>query len=401
MTLFRSLANRSFAFLWTGQTISRLGDSLYRIALVWWVLEKTGSATMMGTVLIFSFAPMLIFLLIGGVAVDRSPRGRVMFASDVLRGGCVALVALLAFAQLLEIWHVYVASMMFGFVDAFFQPAYTAIVPEIVPDEGLPSANSLTNLSGRVTGIVGPALGATIVALGGTSVAFVLDALSFLISAMCLIPLVGSSASSSQSQSSVLRELREGVTTVFGLPWLWLTIAIFALANITLDGPIAVALPFLVKDVLHADVGALGLLYSMSSFGAIVGAIWLGRFARIRRRGLMTYGAGIVSGLAIAVCGFPISIIGVALAMFVEGACVATFGMIWMNTLQELVPRDRLGRVSSIDLLGSYVLLPIGYGLTGWGTDQIGAAMMFALGGAMGAGLIALGLLHPQVRGLD
>ena len=121
----------------------------------------------MGTVLIFSFAPMLIFLLIGGVVVDRLPRGRVMLASDVLRGVCVALVALLAFAQSLEIWHVYLASMVFGFVDAFFQPAYTAIVPEIVPSEGLPSANSLTNLSGRVTGIVGTALGATLVALGG------------------------------------------------------------------------------------------------------------------------------------------------------------------------------------------------------------------------------------------
>ena len=401
LILLRSLTTRSFAFLWTGQIISRLGDSLYRIALAWWVLEKTGSAVAMGTVLIFSFAPMLIFLLIGGVVVDRLPRGRVMLASDVLRGVCVALVALLAFAQSLEIWHVYLASMVFGFVDAFFQPAYTAIVPEIVPSEGLPSANSLTNLSGRVTGIVGPALGATLVALGGTPAAFALDALSFFISALCLIPLVGLSVAASRAQASVLRDVREGMTTVLGSPWLWLTIAIFALANIVLDGPTAVALPFLVKDVLHADVGTLGLLYSTSSLGAIVGALWWGRFARIRRRGLLTYGAGIVSGLAIMVCGCPISIVGVVLAMFIEGVCVATFGLIWMNTLQELVPHDRLGRVSSIDMLGSYVLLPIGYGLTGWVTDQIGAAMMFALGGAMGAGLIALGLLHPQVRGLD
>jgi DHA3 family tetracycline resistance protein-like MFS transporter len=355
----------------------------------------------MGAVLIFSFAPMLLFLLIGGVVVDRLPRGRVMLASDLLRGVCVALVALLAFAQSLEIWHVFIASMIFGFVDAFFHPAYTAIVPEIVPSDELPSANSLTNLSGRVTGIVGPALGAAIVAAGGTPAAFALDALSFFISALCLIPLVGLSAAASRAQASLLRDVREGMTTVFGSPWLWVTIAIFALANILLDGPAAVALPFLVKDVLHADVGGLGLLYSVRSFGAIVGALWLGRFTRIRRRGLITYGAGIVSGLAIMVCGFTISIGGVALAMFVEGLCVAIFGLIWMNTLQELVPRDRLGRVSSIDMLGSYVLLPIGYGLTGWVTDQIGAAMTFALCGAMGAGLIALGLLHPQVRGLD
>ena len=73
MAIFRSLKHRFFALLWSGQTISRLGDSLYRIALAWWVLEKTGSAAIMGTVLIFSTVPMLIFLLIGGVVVDRGP----------------------------------------------------------------------------------------------------------------------------------------------------------------------------------------------------------------------------------------------------------------------------------------------------------------------------------------
>jgi len=402
MSLFRSLTQRSFAFLWSGQTISRLGDSLYRIALAWWVLEKTGSATTMGTVLIFSFAPMLIFLLIGGVAVDRLPRGRVMLASDILRGALVAIVATLASAQVLEIWHVYIASMIFGFVDAFFQPAYTAIVPEIVPSENLPSANSLTNLSGRMTGIIGPALGAMIVALGGTPTAFALDALSFFVSAICLVPIaVNATRPVLAAQSSVVRDLRQGLSTVLGSPWLWLTIAIFALANVALDGPTSVALPFLVKDVLHADVSALGILYSMSSLGAIVGAVWLGRFTRIRRRGLVTYGAGIVSGLAVLVAGLPISLIGVSGAMFVEGACVATFGLIWTNTLQEMVPREQLGRVSSIDMLGSFVLLPIGFGLTGWVTDQIGASAMFVLGGGIGAVLIALGLLHPQIRGLD
>src|SRR6266487_1272046 len=119
--LFQSLKHRWFALLWSGQTISRLGDSLYRVALAWWVLEQTGSATAMGTVLICSFTPMLIFLLIGGVAVDRFPRVRVMLASDLLRGLVASSVALLAFSQLLEIWHIYVASIVFGFVDAFFE----------------------------------------------------------------------------------------------------------------------------------------------------------------------------------------------------------------------------------------------------------------------------------------
>src|SRR5829696_9717381 len=124
MSLFLALKHRSFALLWTGQTISRLGDSLYRIALSWWVLEKTGSAVTMGTVLIFSQIPLLLFLLIGGVVVDRLPRIRIMFVSDVLCGLVVTFVAFFSWLELLEIWHIYIASILFGFVEAFFFPAY-------------------------------------------------------------------------------------------------------------------------------------------------------------------------------------------------------------------------------------------------------------------------------------
>lgn len=111
--------------------------------------EKTGSAVAMGAVLIFALSPMLLFLLLGGVAVDRFPRIRLMLASDLLRGGVVALVAALAFSDRLALWHIYLASLIFGFVDAFFQPAYVATVPDLTPEAAWPSANSLTSSAGR------------------------------------------------------------------------------------------------------------------------------------------------------------------------------------------------------------------------------------------------------------
>src|SRR5829696_140795 len=199
MSLFLALKHRSFALLWSGQTISRLGDSLYRIALAWWVLEKTGSATAMGTVLILSQIPLLLFLLISGVVVDRLPRIRIMFLSDVLSGLVITFVTVFSWLDLLQIWHIYIASMVFGFVEAFFFPAYQAVIPEITPSQLLTSANSLNGLSQRITGIVGPALGATLVAAGGTSVTFALDALSFFVSALCVLPLLRSKLDSRQT----------------------------------------------------------------------------------------------------------------------------------------------------------------------------------------------------------
>ena len=117
---FIQIAHRSsFALLWSGQQLSALGDSIYRVALAWWVLEKTGSAKAMSTIFIFASTPMLVFLLIGGVAVDRYSRARVMFLSDILRGLLIGIVALLAFAHRLEIWHIYIVSLLFGIVGRF------------------------------------------------------------------------------------------------------------------------------------------------------------------------------------------------------------------------------------------------------------------------------------------
>jgi MFS family permease len=189
MHFLRSLTHPAFALLWSGQTISRLGDSFYAIALAWWVLEKTGSATAMGLVLVCSTIPMLLLLLLGGVAVDRLPRVRLMLASDLLRGGVVGLIAVLAFQQWLALWQLCVMSALFGVVRAFFYPAYTALIPDLVPTEMLPSANSLRSISLQVAQIIGPGIGAGVVALGGTSLAFALDALSFVISAVCLAAL--------------------------------------------------------------------------------------------------------------------------------------------------------------------------------------------------------------------
>ncbi len=403
MALLRSFAHRPFTLIWSGQTISRLGDSLYRIALSWWVLEKTGSAAIMGTVLIFSFTPMLIFSLIGGIAVDRFPRIRVMILSDVLRGVTVLVVSLLAFARLLEVWHIFTASVVFGLVDAFFQPAYTAVVPEITPRELLPSANSLTSLSMQLANVAGPAVGAALVSLGGTPLGFAIDSVSFFISAACLLPLLKLPLPPRGGMANLrlLSDLKVGVKVVFGSPWLWITIALAALSNVTLSGPMSVSAPFLINDNLGRDVKALGMVYSFSSAGSVLAALWLGRYDRLRRRGVFLYLAWIAASLAVAAFGLSIPFEAILAAAVVQGACISAVGLIWINTLQEMVPGDLLGRVSSIDNLGSFALLPVGYAVAGLLTDQAGAPLVFLVGGLISAGLTAIGLLHPAIRKVD
>ncbi len=419
MNILRSLRHRSFALLWTGQTISRLGDSLHRIALAWWVLEKTGSATAMGTVLVLSQIPLLVFLLIGGVVVDRFPRLRIMFMSDLLSGLVVTFIAVFSWLNLLRIWHIYVASLLFGFVEAFFFPAYQSVIPQIIPPDMLTSANSLNGLSGRVTGIIGPMIGAGLVAAGGTPLAFALDALSFFISTICIFPVMRSGLYESpkhvaettatmarpKSMREVLKQgladLREGWLAVIAVPWIWINILVFGVLNIMEGSPRAVAMPFLIKDDLGADVSVLGFFGSAFSVGFVLSALWLGQYKRLRHRGLLGYISVMVNGFLLLLFGLKSSIPVLVMAMFVYGFCFNIFGLIWTNTLQEMVPNDKLGRVYAFDSLGSWVLLPIGFALAGWATDRFGAPTVFMIGGCGTILMTLIGLSHPAVRNLD
>lgn len=402
MQFLSALRHRPFALLWTGQTISRLGDGLYRIALSWWVLEKTGSAAAMGTVLVVTSIPLILFLLVGGVVVDRLPRFRVLLASDLLNGTVVAAVTALAATQRLEVWHLYISGALFGLAEAFFFPAYAAAVPQVVPLESLPSANSLTSLSYQLTGIAGPAIGATLVALGGTPAAFGIDSASFFISAACLTPLLRISLPRiSAPGQTVLLDLKEGLREVVSRTWLWVSIAFFGMVNLFDAGPRNVALPFLIHDHLGLEVEALGAVSSAIAIGSVTAAVVLGRQKRLRRRGRLLYGAEILMGSMLLGFGLAPSLPSLVAAALVYGVGFSVANLVWTNTVQEMIPAEKLGRVTSLDALGSFVFLPLGFAVAGLLAEQIGAANVFRLGGGL-AVLLGIGvLLVPSIRRLD
>ena len=407
MTLLRALHHRNFSLLFWGQTLSRLGDFVFNLALAWWVLEKTGSALAMGAVMVFGALPMLFFLLIGGVVVDRINRAWLLFLSDIGRGILLLAGTWLVGNNRLEIWMVYAGSLIFSFADAFFMPAYTALVPALTPQEDWPSANSLSSLSMQLSRVIGPALGGLLVGLGGTTLAFGINAGSFFISALLLLPLLSAKATPDEGESepqpanSILADIRIGWRIVFAQPILWITILTYGVTNILLAGPFSVGLPFLVKDFMGGDEKLLGLLLAIFPVGYILSSLTLGNLKRLRWRGPIIYLGGSLAGLGLAIFGLRVPFWILIVAALINGAALEAVGLAWTNLLQELVPLDKLGRVSSIDMLGSFVLLPIGFALTGWAVEAIGPALTFVIGGGLGALICALPLLLPSIRQTD
>ena len=403
MNVFRSFKHRTFLTLWIGQTFSRIGDFVYEIALAWWVLQKTGSAVTMSLVLVFALTPSVLFALLGGVVVDRFSRPRLMLASDLLRG-CVALaVALLSGAGILEVWHIYTASLVFGFLDAFFQPAYAALVPQLVPEADLTSANALSGLSTSLGRVAGPSLGALIFTLLGPTWAFEINSASFFISSAFIVPLLFAAIPAPERSEvpHIWQDLRGGLRAVTSRPWLWVTILIVSLTNITLAGPYSVAMPFLVSDFMKADVNRLGLIYAAFPLGYVVGSLWLGRYARIRRRGLVSYLSVALAALMLALFGLHLPLWILLGAALVNGIALEAEQLAWLGLLQEKIPNAELGRVFSFDALGSFVLLPAGLALAGWATQTFGPSPVFLVGGAMTVLISLCALFLPVIRRLD
>ena len=412
MLLLRALRNRAFVFVWLARTISRVGDGVHVVAIAWLVLTLTGSAAAMGLMLAAELVPMLLLLVVGGALVDRLPRLPVMIGSDLVRAGVVGVIAVLVADGDVGLPHLVGLAAIFGVVNALFAPAYSAVIPQLMPPDDRPSANALNALGSRAAGIGGPAIGALLVAAGGTAAAFAVDALSFVVAAALLLPplLAHGRASaekastappSTEEHRSLVEDVRIGVQTVTSTPWIALTIAVAGITNITLAGPLEAAIPMLVATNLGGDVAVLGLIGSMTAAGSVVGAVVVGSRTRLRHRARLIYGPWVALALAASAMGLPIGVVGVVTAAFVVGLGETTLGLVWTNALQDHVPEDRLGRVYSLDAIGSYALIPLGYLVAGVASDAIGPGPVFVVGGLVSAVILTIVWSLPAVRALD
>lgn len=405
--IFVPLQHRPFSLLWFGQTISGLGDRIYATALPFLVLAIGGSAERLSVAFAWFSLPQLVFLLAGGVVSDRLSRRLTILAADTIQAVSLSLTIALLSVDALRLWHVYVLSAVFGACSAFSLPAARGLVPELVAGPRLVAANALNAISAELNGILGPLIGAMLVASGGVALALGIDGFTFAISAACLV-LMGtpgavtarSSGAPAGARGRTWTDLREGFRIVRASQWLWLTILLFSVGNVFFGGAMAVALPLFARDRL-GGAAAFGWTLASVATGAMVMALVLGRFERLRRRGLIAYGGVAVSGTALMLLSTSHSPWQAVLAGLVVGASVAAFSLVWEATLQELVPGEALGRVVSIDMLGSFALLPVGYLLAGWLAGVYGAATTILISGIGTTILATVGLAVRSIRDLE
>ena len=185
--MLRPLRRRDFALLWGGMTISLLGDGIYIVAIAWLVLRISNSPTALGVVGVAWTIPQVISLLWGGVASDRFDRRIVMIAADIARCIPIGIIGLLSVTKSIELWHVFALVAFYGAAEGFFMPAFSAMIPDVVPEKELVGANALDQFVRPLTlRFAGPAIGGIIIAAVGVGTAFLIDAATFVFSAVAV-----------------------------------------------------------------------------------------------------------------------------------------------------------------------------------------------------------------------
>lgn len=383
--IFRPLSTRDFRLLFSGETISLLGDQFHFVALAWLVLQLTGSGLAVGTVLMVAGIPRAVFVLVGGALADRASPRSVMLASNTLRAAFVAVLAALVLSGRVELWQLYVLAAVFGIVDAFFWPAMTTVVPMLVPERELPAANALMQGSQQLTGLIGPALAGLLVAAVGTGLAFGLDAASFAVAAGALVLIRGGRrvAAADESRPNVLGTIRAGIAYAWRDPAVRSLLILSATLNFAINGPVSVGLAWLADNRFDGGAAAFGLMLSAFGAGALVGAVVAGSVGRIKQLGWFTLGGSAVMGLALGLIGFAPSVAVVMLLNVAIGVAVGLLNVRIIAWLQVRTPSEMIGRVMSLVMLGGLALTPLSLAAAGLLVDLGAATLCFAVAGGL------------------
>ncbi|SEH68603.1 MFS transporter, DHA3 family, tetracycline resistance protein [Mycolicibacterium rutilum] len=358
---------REYRLLIAAVTLSIFADGMFAVVLALQVIELSNDPVSLSLVTTCFGAALVAFVLVGGIAADRFPQRAIIIAVEAVNVLASSTIAVLGLSGALQIWHLAVGAAALGGAAAFFFPAYSAILPRILPPEQLLAANGVEGVVRPVfQRAVGPAvagvvIGATFPALGATVVAalFAVGLAILVATRPALKPAVP------EQHSHVLRDLRDGFAFVVRTPWLLWTLLFASMFVLVVLGPIEVLLPFIAKDRFADGARMYGFILAFFGVGSALGALAVSSRRMPRRYLTVMMAMWGLGSVPLVVFGFTSSFALMAAATFVIGVTDGAGMVIWGTLLQRRVPTSMLGRVSSLDFFVSLAFMPVSFAIVG------------------------------------
>ncbi|BCT74408.1 putative transporter [Sinomonas cyclohexanicum] len=413
----RPFAHREYRVLIAALAVSIFGSGMWAVAMVYEVIALGGGPLELSLVATAMSVGLVAFVLLGGVAADRIPQRTLIIAVEAVNLLAVGTVAVLAETGLLAVWGIALGAFALGVGAAFFFPAFSAILPRILPPEDLLAANGMEGtMRPLLQQAAGPAAAGVIVgalsaphAVAGVAVchltAFV--TLNFLgrhpalsrrpaAARAAASPADGAPAAGGEPtavvRKSVLHEMREGMAYTVKTPWLLWTLLWASVSTLVSIGPVEVLLPFVVRDQFGGGSEMFGAALAAMGVAGAVASLAMASF-RLPRR-YLTFMLTIwgIGSVPLAFVGAMTGFWQLVVALIVWGATGGAGMVIWGTLLQRRVPAHLLGRISSLDFFVSLAFMPVSMAVAGPLAQVVPLWVIFAVAGAVwpALGLVAI-----------
>lgn len=390
-----AMQDRNFRWFFLARAITMIAGSMSSIALAFAVLEIDNDARSLSFVLAAFTVSNIVFVLFGGVIADRLPRALIIQACYVVDILSIGTIAALLFTGNATIPLLVVLSIVNGASTAFVLPAMQGIIPQLTTPEHLQQANAMLSFVRSAVTIGGPIIAGILVATAGPAWAMVVQAVGWVI-AIPVLALVKLPPPSHAGGTTMFHDLRIGWREFWSRPWLWTIVLAFMVMNAIHVGAWGVVGPYIAKNNDLLGITGWGWVVSAEGAGVLLMTLLLMWFPLRRplRYGMIGMAA---FAIPVTILGLHPAIVLLAMAAFIAGAGAEVFSTGWNLAMMENIPGEKLSRVSSYDMLGSFVVMPIGTLIYGWLITHADPATVLVTSGAIYAAIALITLLVPSV----
>ena len=379
--------------MWIGACTSAIGTWMQMTAQGWLIWKISGNVHLLALDPILQALPILLFSLVGGVLADRFERRHLLIFSQCVQMACALLLTFLVGFHVVKVWHMLCCSFVVGFAQAFGGPAYSALIPTLVPKEHMPNAIALNSIQFNAAVMVGPALAGWVLHTWGDTWCFALNTLSFLAPVVSLLMLTIRFLPE-RTGESIFASLKEGLRYVRRVGAME-SLIVLAFCMAALGVPLRTFLPVFAAKVFGQGSGTYATFLSMSGMGSVIGALAVAYLGNVRKKGRLALVMLMCLGLGIT--GFALSksvVLSCAMLLFGGAAMMGVFAMV--NSLVQLVVTNEMrGRIMSVYNLSFRSGMPMGNLLAGWLVPIFTAPVVLAVNGVL---LVVLGAYYFLVQ---
>lgn len=379
--MFRSLRHRDFALFWTGNFLSNIGTWMQNLALGWQILLMTNSPFLLGLNGFLGTVPSLIFSLPGGAIADRLSRRKLMLSTQTSMAVLALMLGLLTSLRVITIGEILTISFLTGLASALNNPAYQAIVPDLVKREDLMNAIALNSAQFNMSRAIGPTLAGLALGAVGLAGCYYLNSISFLALIIALLVL-RMPARRVEAGPGMWAAMLDGLRFInrYRLTIILLSIPSF----LALFGlPFIVLMPVFARNILHVGPSGLGYLMAGSGAGAVLSALTLATQRHAEGRGGFIVASAAIFSLALILLSRAQSFWWSFSLLVVVGATMVGALALTNTTLQLISPPELRGRIMSFYTLTLLGLAPLGSLWVGSVAEKLGTRFSLALGGSI------------------